>query len=387
VIALKDFLIYAVITFVGLCLYRLWKKRKITNDAEILMKQVILAWAAQGPFQTGAESARAMRYGFLAVIGVDAAKTYEETINLHEEAFNANPSHWNSLVPKHNSSFHKNKEKILERLSAILSSSEMSNNLLSEIRDSENFDHNLSSLAGYLIEVKDKKLIEIFDERRISFHGLKWSENSGAHEEHLKRRINNPLFPKERRLVTQADVDAAISIDTIEAIELNEKKMELLSKIASIADEISLNDINQLREETEELITQCDRIGEKANLIKKDLIELRQKLMDSWINAYPHDSPERQKLVDLELLTKQHVLETYDQNRLTPHIARGDVIPSDEIILSMMSGDPDLFRYWYQQFDEEFKNNIKLEAMKTLRDAISEGLPEEKAQQIVNVFN
>lgn len=94
-----NFLIIVVAILLVLYALRRWKKQKITNDVGEMMEKVMVAWAAQGPFRTGAESSRAMRYGFLAVIGVDATKNFEETIVAHENAFNANPSHWNSLVP------------------------------------------------------------------------------------------------------------------------------------------------------------------------------------------------------------------------------------------------------------------------------------------------
>lgn len=36
-----------------------------------------------------------------------------------------------------------------------------------------------------------------------------WSDNPGAYEQHLMRRHNNPLFPKGRRVISQAEIDVA----------------------------------------------------------------------------------------------------------------------------------------------------------------------------------
>ena len=347
----------------------------------------MVAWAAQGPFRTGAESSRAMRYGFLAAIDVEAAKNFEQTITAHEHAFNSDPAHWNSLIPIQQATFHKDREKILERLNQLLSGSGLSDEKLSEIRDSQNRDSAFSRLAEYLIEIKDRKPVETFDERRIAFHGLNWSEHSGAYEQHLKRRSNNPLFPKDRRLVTQADVDAAISMDTIEAIEIGEKYKALLEKISNCQENLAISDTNQLREESEELIIQCDQIGDKASPIRNRLSELRSLIVEAWINAYPPDSPERQKLIDLEQHRKENNDSVYVPDLLSQQIRRGDVIPTDEVLLAMMSDDEELLRYWYQQADDQFKNQIKSEALRTIKTALEEGLPEEKAQRILNALN
>lgn len=245
----------------------------------------------------------------------------------------------------------------------------------------------MSNLAGYLLAIKDRNPVEVFDERRVAFHGLNWSEHSGAYEQHLKRRINNPLFPKDRRLVTQADIDAAISMDTIETIELDEKRKSLLLEISTCSEKISISQANRFREEVEEIITQCDRIGDKADLMRVSLMELRYLLIDAWINSYPADSTERQKLIDLEQYRKDNNDSVYSPNKLSQQITRGDVIPAAEVLLAMMSDDEALLRYWYQQADEQFQKQIKLETLKTVQGALEEGLPEEKAQRIVNALS
>lgn len=383
---LNIFIYAAAVLFALICL-RLWQKRKVTNDVGDMMRKVMVAWAAQGPFKTGAESSRAMRYGFLAAIDVEAAKNFEQTITAHEHAFNSDPAHWNSLIPIQQATFHKDREKIIERLNQLLSGGSLSDETLNEIRDSHSKDSNLSKLAEYLIEIKDRKPVEAFDERRIAFHGLNWSEHSGAYEQHLKRRSNNPLFPKDRRLVTQVDVDAAISMDTIEAIELDEKYRALLERISHCKEKIEISDANQLREESEDLISQCDQIGDKVSLIRNRLTELRSLIVEAWISAYPPDSPERQKLIDLEQHRKENNDIVYVSNILSQQISRGDVIPSDEILLAMMSDNEELLRYWYQQADDQFKEQLKSEAIRTIRTALEDGLPEEKAHRILNALS
>lgn len=378
-----------VIFFLGvLSLYIFWKfKRKKTYDTTLeKMPEVMYAWGTQGPFRTGAESSRAMRFGFLAVFGIEKSKGFEDLILGHEAAFNKDPSHWNSIIPEVLS--HKSKVSIetLDLLEKLLSSSKLSNESLNELKNAaENTNNsNIADLVNHILKIKDQKVVETYDDLRVTLHGLNWSEKCGAHEQHLKRRINNPLFPAERRLITQKDVDAAISLDTIETIEMDEKRKAFYSKISNLFDSITLSDINEIREEVEDLINECSGLGSKAALIKKSFQEFRTKLIDSAIQALPEE--DRQQLIDVENSKNTSEDFQYLHSELGRQISRGDVIPSDEIILAVMSEDELFLRYFYGLADDEFKLTILREVENTLTSAMQEGFPEEKALRIINAL-
>ena len=59
-----------------------------------LESQVFPVWAAQGPFESGAESADAMRRAWLAISGPDQTEKMADAIREHEEEFDADPEVW-----------------------------------------------------------------------------------------------------------------------------------------------------------------------------------------------------------------------------------------------------------------------------------------------------
>jgi hypothetical protein len=65
--------------------------RKVASDAA---KQVFPVWAIQGPFDSGTESAAAMRNAWLAVFGAEQAAKMSAAIEQHRIAYDNDPKAW-----------------------------------------------------------------------------------------------------------------------------------------------------------------------------------------------------------------------------------------------------------------------------------------------------
>jgi len=82
----------------------LWyfNRRRITSTAASIVGEIHAVWAAQGPFENGELSAKAMHYATLAVRGNDSLRDNEwkESISLHEKAYNSDPERWEELRQK-----------------------------------------------------------------------------------------------------------------------------------------------------------------------------------------------------------------------------------------------------------------------------------------------
>ena len=72
----------------------LWWRSRIFYSASDMAKQVFPVWAAQGPFDSGAESAAAMRNAYLAVLGTDQTEEMADGIEGHATAYDADPETW-----------------------------------------------------------------------------------------------------------------------------------------------------------------------------------------------------------------------------------------------------------------------------------------------------
>ena len=67
-----------------------WRRKRVITKAAGMAKSVFPVWAALGPFDSGKNSAVAMRYAFLAC-GIDFD---EEALNRHQIAYDRNPEGW-----------------------------------------------------------------------------------------------------------------------------------------------------------------------------------------------------------------------------------------------------------------------------------------------------
>ena len=88
-------LIVLVVAVLAVSLWH-WYRSHIFKRASGLARQVFPIWAAQGPFDSGEESAAAMRYAYLAVFGSEEAERMgmTEVIAKHAAACDSNPAAW-----------------------------------------------------------------------------------------------------------------------------------------------------------------------------------------------------------------------------------------------------------------------------------------------------
>ena len=86
-----------------------------------------------------------------------------------------------------------------------------------------------------------------------------WSENPGAFEQHLMRRYKNPLFPKDRRQITQEEITSAQERDTRDYEEVKTRLDDIRQNIVSLPDSIDFGTTNDFLERLQNL--KLDAIG------------------------------------------------------------------------------------------------------------------------------
>ena len=86
-------IVLVVIVVIGIAL-AVWLRSHAVNQASDLAKQIFPVWAALGPFNSGAESAAAMRNAYLAVFGANQTEEMADAIEGHETAYDADPETW-----------------------------------------------------------------------------------------------------------------------------------------------------------------------------------------------------------------------------------------------------------------------------------------------------
>lgn len=82
--------IIAILIVLGAAAFWWWRRKRAFTKASGMAKSVFPVWAALGPFDSGKQSAAAMRYAFMACeLEID-----ERTLNGHELAYDRNPEEW-----------------------------------------------------------------------------------------------------------------------------------------------------------------------------------------------------------------------------------------------------------------------------------------------------
>lgn len=91
-------LILLVVAALGVLLWR-WYKSHIFEGASGLVRQVLPVWAAQGPFESGYESAAAMRSASLAVLGPEETERtgMAKALAKHAAVYDSSPTEWERI--------------------------------------------------------------------------------------------------------------------------------------------------------------------------------------------------------------------------------------------------------------------------------------------------
>lgn len=80
-------------------LWFLWR-RHIFHQASKMVQKVFPVWAGQGPFESGTESARAMKAAYAAVMGPEKAAEAKDSIEKHQIAYDQDHATWENLRKK-----------------------------------------------------------------------------------------------------------------------------------------------------------------------------------------------------------------------------------------------------------------------------------------------
>ena len=82
---------------IGVCWFAY--KKFLVKKAVTIGVEIYTVWAAQGPFENGEDSAKAMRRAIIVIRGKDALEDnkFNEATIRHADAYNSNPQRWERL--------------------------------------------------------------------------------------------------------------------------------------------------------------------------------------------------------------------------------------------------------------------------------------------------
>lgn len=213
-----------------------------------------------------------------------------------------------------------------------------------------------------------------------SIENLNWSSQPGAFEQQLKRQYNNPLFPKELRIVTSDDLAKAKKRDMSDYEKAKFKVNSIMERILKLPDEMTSSEINKIREEIDNLIEECIGISGEANFLVDQLTKLRHQTISTWrkaLKSYPEA---------LEILNKAEKINPVNRPEFsTPFVLQmmreDGPISSAEVLPSLLSEDPETIRLVMGLMDSEKLTTIQSTALSIIQSAIKEGAKIENLEE------
>ena len=201
---------------------------------------------------------------------------------------------------------------------------------------------------------------------------LTWSDNPGAYEQHLIRRYNNPLFSKDRRVISQSMIDLARKRDINDYKNIENRLLKLSEEIAELPGHVNSKIIKKIRETIDNLIGDAMGVGGKANSIAKKTKKLRKALIKSWSKALSDHDDAKQLLVEAELYYQENV--TKFNISFVAQLTRKDrPIPNNEVVPALLMEKPDTIAMIMESIGPNNRPAIQQGALSVLKTALDEG--------------
>lgn len=246
--------------------------RELNRPAEsTVLQKVYAVWAAQGPFESALDSKTALESAIKAISGLNlnALPQFDSLLSGHEKAFEKDPSEWERTRVVALEHFTEELDQTLVLAKGLAATQTLNREFLAPI--------------GKKIELgtADDGSLAFFGKNLTAEqtnHELSWSENPGAHETHLRVRLNNPYFPEEKQWVSQLDLRIAQQKDRSELEDcqkLSEQTLEAVEKTLSSDGPLTTGDLLELRENIVDVLDACYACGDAAKVLAAKMEELR----------------------------------------------------------------------------------------------------------------
>ena len=336
-----------------------WYRSRIFEQAGDLARQVFPVWAAQGPFDSGAQSAAAMRCAYVAVFGAEEAKRMKiaEVCAQHPAAYDSNPEAWEQTRQKATRSASPDTEKFV----AIAKDLAATDPVLDE--ESKGLNEALQATTPSSID-----------------SSLEWSSDPGAHEAHLMRRKDNPYFPQSRRDISQQELIAAKTLDEEDYVSCQQHFEELGKEIEALSSTVTSGDLLKLRERIDELIFLSMGVGGPAKEIASMADGLREAVISDLRAAFADDKETLSKIEEADTYHKDNT-RRFSVPVMAQMLRANSPIPKDETIPTILSEDPSTIAIFINSLPDDTKPFIQAEALRLMQQVLRDGYADPNCEE------
>lgn len=208
---------------------------------------------------------------------------------------------------------------------------------------------------------------------------LTWSASPGPSERHLLRRHGNVLFPQERRVVVQDQIDLARERDQASLRHLVEGLRETLEKVLAMPDFASMDQCKQILDELDDLRTQCLVHSGQEAMRWQTQIESAAERVVSAMKESLSESVEKVRPFE-EWRETLRVGQTLFQNQAVLEVRR---VPKEDVVPTVCSFDPGDIALLVESLGSDLAalETLRAACANVLTKAVDEGFPSEKASE------
>lgn len=169
---------------------------------------------------------------------------------------------------------------------------------------------------------------------------LEWSQVPGAFERHLQRRHNNPLFPENRRIVTQSEIEEAQLTDRqwLEAAKQEVRAIVDDLQVMDLSDRHWGDSLAKMRERIDAVLDFVYVLGPQGSELRNYVVtKIRPAVIDTWRDFIKHDPNFVAMLESAEQTAQARVNSMKCTDWLCQLANDSKVIPADELFASLLS--------------------------------------------------
>jgi len=219
----------------------------------------------------------------------------------------------------------------------------------------------------------------------VATTSLVWSANPGAVEQHLMRRHNNLLFRKDRRQITQSEINVARERDLRDFEKLNNRLILLLEDISVLPDHVDSSTIKKIRERIDDLIQDAMGVGGKAYDIATETKRLRKVLISTWAEGISNNSEAQRALLAAEIYYQENAPK-FEIPFVAQMVRENRSIPSEEVIPALLMEQPNTIALTISWLKPDKRSAFQKAALQVLKSALEEGAQISNLEQILGAL-
>ncbi|BCO30581.1 hypothetical protein TspCOW1_06840 [Thiohalobacter sp. COW1] len=166
-----------------------------------------------------------------------------------------------------------------------------------------------------------------------------FSREPGAHERHLRRRYENPLFPPERRRIGDRDVLAARRRDQQHLEAFLERFHQVVQRAVNLDANVQSDVILELKEELDRCYEEAAGLAGDQARIKEAIVKLVGTIMRAVRQGAEHDAVALRKLDEEDQARSLHY-ELLEEPLVADLLNPEDVIPEGDLIPALLGCEP-----------------------------------------------